>query len=360
VPTRQTSINARPSWVFGATALVVFGAFYAFEIVRRISFGFTSVEYILAPLITAGGLLLAAWTLRDFVLDRAGALRGLLVVLLAVGAWALAVNLAETTVFALLTGSSPEIWLAPINLLRFFDKLAGKFFLLAIWAGLYATLVLAFAAHAAARRAERAEALADAAKLRMLRYQLNPHFLFNTLNSLSALVHDGDRARADALIDRLAEFLRRSLDADARETVSMEEEFASGLDYLAIERVRFGERLNVSPVLDPAARDAAVPALILQPILENAVRHAVAARETPVTLRLEVRRNGNRLEILITDDGPGFPEVVPPGRVGLSNTEARLRAAYGEDASLALEDAPAGGAAVRLDLPFQALEGAPR
>lgn len=199
--------------------------------------------------------------------------------------------------------------------------------------------------------------LADA-RLQALRMQINPHFLFNTLNGISALV-ERDPAGVRRMVARLAELLRHALEGSAEQEVTLEEELGFLDRYLEIMQVRFGGRLRIQREIDPAVLDAHVPNLILQPLVENAVEHGVTRREDGGTIEIRAARNKGRLVLSVRDNGPPVPDVPVPGEggngVGLANTRARLAAMYGGEAALTLR--PAGdsdGLVAEVNLPFKA------
>ncbi|MDZ4373949.1 MAG: histidine kinase [Phenylobacterium sp.] len=187
-----------------------------------------------------------------------------------------------------------------------------------------------------ARRAADAEAAAQTAQLAMLRLQLNPHFLFNTLNAISGLVLERDVEGADRMITRLSDFLRASLDMEPTALVALGDELNTLEAYLQIEAVRFDERLQVTYDCPEALRAAQVPGFILQPLVENTIKHAVAPALRPIHLRISARAAGEDIVLAVTDDGDGFQTPIPrrPGGVGLRNIEARLAALYGADGRL--------------------------
>jgi two-component system sensor histidine kinase AlgZ len=196
----------------------------------------------------------------------------------------------------------------------------------------------------AAREAERREAaqslLAREAELKALKAQVQPHFLFNCLNSISALT-GSDPARAREMCLQLADFLRQSLAVGEKASISIGEELSLARSYLEVERIRFGKRLAVEEELDPSGRDCRVPPLLLQPLVENAVVHGIATLAEGGAVRLEASRSGNRLRIVI--ENPYDPEAParPPGGIGLKIVRDRLAALYGSDAMFAarrLED----------------------
>ena len=191
------------------------------------------------------------------------------------------------------------------------------------------------ASHAAAERALEAQVTAREAELRALRAQLNPHFLFNSLNSINALVgRDPEAARR--MCEGLGDFLRRTLQLGAREAVSLGEELALVDRYLAIEQVRFGERLRVQRVVEPEALDCLLPPLLLQPLVENAVKHGVAGRLEGGVVRIAAERRAGQLVVTLEnpldDDAP-----TPPGEgLGLENVRRRLAVLGAREASVAV------------------------
>ena len=219
-------------------------------------------------------------------------------------------------------------------------------------------MFLALANAEAVRAAERREAelrrAAKAAELRSLRYQVNPHFLFNTLNSLSALVLTGKTAAAEAMIQSIATFYRTSLTGDATVDVPLSDEIQLQRLYLDVEGVRFPERLRVAIDYPDALATACVPGLILQPLVENAVKHGVAATTRPVTIRIDAREANGQLSITVANDGPGTSsngERVGGGcGIGLTNVRDRLRARFGDAATMGI--ARDTGFAVTLTMPL--------
>jgi len=201
-------------------------------------------------------------------------------------------------------------------------------------------LIIATAkSHAAERRTLESQVHLREAELRALRAQLNPHFLFNSLNSINALI-GSDPPGARRMCERLGEFLRLTLRLGSRETVTLAEELQLVDHYAAIEVVRFGDRLRLDKSIDPAALSAQLPPLLLQPLMENAVKHGVAGRTGPVTLSLDVRFDGGM--VLITLENPVDEGYEAPGGTGtgLDNVRRRLAALGGREARLRVERAP--------------------
>jgi two-component system, LytTR family, sensor kinase len=203
-------------------------------------------------------------------------------------------------------------------------------------------------------RASQLEAQVAQARLGALKAQLQPHFLFNTLNAIVVLVRQQKVRQAEETLARFSDLLRAVLaDMEAQEVTLARELEYLGL-YLSIEQVRFSDRLRVDIDVDPELLDAAVPHMGLQPIVENAIRHGVGARATPGVVEIRARKDGARLRISVRDDGPGFGSNCPQAGMGLGlgNTRARLAQLYGADAQLLTESGAAGGATVTLLLPL--------
>lgn len=234
------------------------------------------------------------------------------------------------------------------------DNAANHYFFMAAWAALFLALCYAVEVGAAERRAARFRAAAQAAELRALRYQVNPHFLFNTLNSLSSLVLRENREEAERMIMNLATFFRTSLTADPAEDVPLSEEIRLQRLYLDIEAVRFPDRLKVDIAVPPALLGACVPALILQPLIENAIKYGVSRSKEPVTIRIRAREDSNGLVLSVEDDGAAMPdgEAEPGTGLGLRNVRDRLFARFGEQATARWGPLPEGGFAVTLFMPL--------
>jgi len=223
----------------------------------------------------------------------------------------------------------------------------------ALWFGIHNGRELA----GARERTLAAQSQANLAQLKMLRYQLNPHFLFNTLNAISTLVLEKDHDTAERMLGALSRFLRYSLDQEPQQKVPLKRELEVLDLYLQIEKMRFDERLQLDFVIDPATEKALVPCLILQPLIENAIKYAVSRREQGCHIALRAHASGDWLDLELTDDGPGSPAFAPgapPGTgVGLRNTRERLATLYGERQRLSVENRPEGGVRVRITLPLE-------
>ena len=208
-------------------------------------------------------------------------------------------------------------------------------------------------------KAELAEAKLQVteAQLQALKMQLHPHFLFNTLNSISALL-DEDAEAADQMLARLGDFLRMTLQNSGAQQVTLQEELEFLRCYLEIERVRFQDRLTVTMNIDAETLEARVPNLILQPIVENAIRHGIVSRIAPGQIDISAMLIGHALQLRVKDNGPGLRSadggraIVKEG-LGLGNTRARLAQMYGPAHGFEISDAPEGGLQVTLTIPFE-------
>jgi len=200
---------------------------------------------------------------------------------------------------------------------------------------------------------EQLEARLARAQLQSLRLQLHPHFLFNTLNTVNALIGT-DRHAAERVISGLSELLRMSLSSASEQEVSLARELELLAHYIEIQQIRFQDRLTVSFRIDPESRYALVPNLMLQPLVENAIRHGIAPRAAPGTVVVTATRRANRLELSVVDDGVGEkPRAQHRDGVGLGNTRARLLSLYGSDHRFEAGGEPGGGFAVRIEIPYR-------
>lgn len=200
---------------------------------------------------------------------------------------------------------------------------------------------------------EQLEARLARAQLQSLRLQLHPHFLFNTLNTINALIGT-DRHAAERVVSGLSELLRMSLSSASEQEVSLARELELLAHYIEIQQIRFQDRLTVSFRIDADARHALVPNLMLQPLVENAIRHGIAPRAAPGHVVVAATRRGSRLEISVVDDGVGEnPRAEHRDGVGLGNTRARLLSLYGSDHRFEARSPEAGGFAVHIEIPYR-------
>jgi LytS/YehU family sensor histidine kinase len=226
-----------------------------------------------------------------------------------------------------------------------------------MWYAVIVTFVYLFDEYRESRdhevRTAQLEARLAQAQLHALRLQLQPHFLFNTLNTISSVLYDDPRT-ADEMIARLSELLRATLRTSGRQEVTLEEELWFLDLYVDIMRARFDEKLVVALDVDPAAREALVPQLLLQPLVENAIKHGAGPRAT-ASIDVRARRDGDGLVLEVRDHGPGLgADASPAGHgVGLTNTMERLERLYGAGHGLTFREADGGGLSVGIRIPFR-------
>jgi two-component system, LytTR family, sensor kinase len=195
------------------------------------------------------------------------------------------------------------------------------------------------------------------ARFAALQAQVNPHFLFNTLNTIAVRARDGDRAGTVRMVEQLSEMLRRTLTRHRANEVRLDEELDLVRQYLAIEQARFPDRLRPVFEIDAAIAAAAVPSFALQHLVENAIRHGIARRSGAGTVIVRASRTGDVLELSVTDDGAGIDERTGmPAARGIENTRERLRALYGDRASLRVERAPGHGTIATLIVPYHEID----
>ena len=257
-----------------------------------------------------------------------------------------------------LEGTSGSLTLRQMWSNLFSSWLLFDLFMYGIALSIVSALVWQRRLRAAEVDAARLETALAQTEIKLLKAELDPHFVFNTLHTISALVHR-DPAAADRMICRLSDFLRLSLASTGALEVSLQQELAHLRSYMDVQMVRFRGRLTLAVDVPPELLSCQVPNLLLQPLIENVVKHAVAKGWKPVHAAVQARRRGERLEIEIADDGPGLGTAAPEGRregIGLTNTRARLRKLYGEAHRLTLEDRSEGGSRVLVELPYR--EGA--
>ena len=220
------------------------------------------------------------------------------------------------------------------------------------WTTAYLALSYSITVQAQERHAAELAVKAQEAQVRALRYQINPHFLFNTLNAIAALVRD-EPAKAEEMVVRLSDFFRRSLSVNPMEDLTLAQEVELQQLYLEIERTRFPDRLRFQVALEEGTHSALVPALLLQPLVENAVKHGVARAEAPSCIGIAARIEGSVLEIVVENDARTQGRVASGEKVGLQNVAERLRSRFGEEASLEASELPGGGFRNRILLPLR-------
>jgi signal transduction histidine kinase len=344
--------------VWTALALMFAGQMYAYSSMQgrpvpwTYALGYALADWyvfaILAPPV--------AWLGRRVRLEWPLRARHVLVHLSACGAFMLAYLLIRAWV---------QIWLQrlghrPEAFLTVFEWALVKTLphsLLIYWAVVATQHVVAYQQRARdrERRAAELEQRLTAARLQALQMQLNPHFLFNTLNAISSLMHK-DVDAADRMLVRLSELLRCALDSRDCQEVALREELAFLERYLEIEQTRFGPRLVIERSVDEGVLNARVPNLLLQPLVENAIKHGVERQRRPGIVRLSAQRQENEIVLTVRDNGPGLNPTDHSGRghgIGLSNTRRRLEQLYGAAQQLLMREAEGGGTEVIVRLPWR-------
>ena len=247
--------------------------------------------------------------------------------------------------------------------IQFLGAILLDFAILAAWSALYYGINFYVLLEEQQDQLQNLQVQASTAQLAMLRYQLNPHFLFNTLNSISTLVLLKQTERANAMLSRLSSFLRYTLVNEPESQVTLAQEVETLKLYLDIEKMRFEDRLRAHFEIDPAVSEARLPSLLLQPLVENAIKYAVTPQEEGADISVTARLAGPRVQISVTDTGPGLnearggaiqtePAVASTG-VGLVNTRDRLVQAYGADHRFETTSNAAGGFGVTIEVPFE-------
>ncbi|MEG8014353.1 MULTISPECIES: sensor histidine kinase [unclassified Sphingomonas] len=244
-----------------------------------------------------------------------------------------------------------------ITITRMLGFVFLNFVTLAGWSALYFGINFYLIVEQQIDQMEHLENQASSAQLAMLRYQLNPHFLFNTLNSISTLVLLKQTERANAMLSRLSSFLRYTLANEPTAHVTVAQEVDQLKLYLEIEKMRFEDRMRPKFDIDPRAERARLPSLLLQPLVENAIKYAVTPQEEGAEICVTVRLAGERVQIAVSDTGPGLIDGrISPSLstgVGLANIRDRLVQAYGPDHRFETRSTPAGGFSVEIEIPYQ-------
>lgn len=236
----------------------------------------------------------------------------------------------------------------------------AKFYIILSWSGLYFGIKYYQMLQEEKQKALLASSMAHQAQLKMLRYQLNPHFLFNTLNAISTLILIKDSDKANKMVNKLSRFLRFSLDNDPIKKVRLEKEIDALLLYLDIEKVRFDEQLEVTIDLSEETKQALVPSLICQPLIENSIKYAIAQVEGIGKVGIRSKKVGDDLEIAISDNGPELEsdpnKLFRKEGVGLNNIQQRLQSLYGKNFVFNMSKNEGSGLCVTIVIPFETLE----
>lgn len=292
------------------------------------------------------------WICRRTARAEAGIAARATLLLAACYLLALLWSYTSSAAFLLAQGRS----LNTMPLARYFDHATTQALALLTWTACYFGINQFLTLQAIKERALQSEALAREAELRALRYQLNPHFLFNSLNTIASLVVDRQMEAAHGMILRLSGFLRVTLEG-GDDRISLGAEAAFVEHYLAIESIRFSDRLRYEIEISPGALDQMVPRMILQPLVENAIRHGLRRTEKDGLVRITGHQANGYLELAVADNGIGLGTESPVFGIGLTNTRRRLEATYGQRASIELASNASTGATAVLRIPISSKAG---
>ncbi|MFT5163783.1 MAG: two-component system LytT family sensor kinase [Alteromonadaceae bacterium] len=265
------------------------------------------------------------------------------------GVWTIVKNLNLWEIYKF--GYRPDEWI------DYFQFIMGSFYIMLCWSGLYFGIKYYQMLQSERQKSLISRTKAHEAQLTMLRYQLNPHFLFNTLNAISTLILINENKIANGMVTKLREFLRYTLDKDPIKKVTLDQEIYAIKLYLDIEKVRFEDRLQTRFELSDQARGALVPSMILQPLIENAIKYAVAYNEHGGNICVKGHTFGQDLLIEVSDNGPGTRLVDghPADRigVGIRNTQERLQALYDNNYSFVMSDNEPTGLVINIRMPIE-------
>jgi len=244
-----------------------------------------------------------------------------------------------------------------ISLYEYFGWYSYSFFIILSWAALYFGIKFYQALQEEKQRSLKATSMAHEAQLKMLRYQLNPHFLFNTLNAISTLVLVGESKMANTMVTELSKFLRYSLENDPMQKVDLAQELGALELYLNIEKVRFEDRLRLHFDIEDKARRGLIPSLLLQPLVENSIKYAISKNENGGKISVVAKVFAGELFIEVADDGPGI-DVGASGLptfkgVGLANFRDRLQEIYGDNQSCKFSKAEPSGLKINIRIPYE-------
>ena len=324
---------------------------------RPVTWGYAASQQFIYPYLWAAGTVVVLWLANCFPVEGRHWLRHLLLHLLFATGFVFFISGCFQVIYHFIFIHGPGKPYEPWTTLQWIIYNSSENY------GIYGLLLLlnqVFRYYRRFREGElrtsRLQTQLTRAQLEALKMQLHPHFLFNTLHSISALLHR-DPDAADRMIARLGDFLRLTLENSGAQEVSLQKELEFLTCYLEIERVRFQDRLTTSLDVDASALDTPVPNLILQPIVENALRHGVAQTRGPGRVEISAKRENGSLRIRVWDNGPGIKTITRPDDglkkvgLGLSNTRARLEQLYGAAHRFEMENAPGGGLLVTLEIP---------
>ena len=344
---RENFLNLRSFWQIQIIGWV---CFYLFDLLESIHNFLTKHEFIDEETVPIALMFLGSFALRPFCRWLLRQSQSWVALELKAAAGAMVTSIPVACAAGLILQNFYHVpWHAVVAVW------AWSFFILFMWCSLYFSIKQWQQSSSEKERLLRAESEVREARLLALRYQLNPHFLFNSLNAVSTLVLDGNVPAATRMLAQIGELLRTSLDSEVRAEVPLSQELAFTEGYLAIEQTRLGERLRIDMAIPLDTRDALVPNMLLQPLVENAVRYGVAPLVEGGWIAIKSALHADRLRIVIGNSGRrGEAELKKNGNgIGLGNTAERLKTLYGTDFEFSLGWPEAGGCEVVLELPLR-------
>jgi len=344
---RENVLNLRSFWQI---QIIGWCCFYLFDLLESIHNFLTKREYIREETVPIAFMFLGSCALRPFCRWLLRQSQSWVALELKAAAAAMVTSIPVACAACLILQIFyPVPWHAWLTVLMW------SFFILFMWCSLYFSIKQWQQSSMERERLLRAESEVREARLLALRYQLNPHFLFNSLNAVSTLVLDGNAAAATRMLAQIGDLLRSSLDSEVTAEVALAQELEFTEGYLAIEQTRLGDRLKFDLAIPIETRDALVPSMLLQPLVENAVRYGVAPLVEGGRIAIRSALHGGRLRIVIENSGArGEGEQKKNGNgIGLGNTAERLKTLYGADFEFTLGWPEAGGCEVVLDLPLR-------
>jgi hypothetical protein len=344
---RENVLNLRSFWQI---QIIGWSCFYLFDLLESIHNFLTKRVYIKEETVPIVLMFLGSFALRPFCRSLLRQSQSWIAFELKAAAAAMVTSIPVACVASLILQNFYHVpWDAVVTVW------AWSFFILFMWCSLYFSIKQWQQSSMEKERLLRAESEVREARLLALRYQLNPHFLFNSLNAVSTLVLDGNAPAATRMLAQIGDLLRTSLDSEVTAEVTLSQELAFTEGYLAIEQTRLGERLTIDMAVPMETRDALVPSMLLQPLVENAVRYGVAPLVEGGWIAITSALDANRLRIVIGNSGRrGEGEQKKNGNgIGIGNTVERLKTLYGTDFEFSLGWPEAGGCEVVLELPLR-------
>ena len=344
---RENVLNLRSFW---KTQIIGWCFYYLFDLLESIHSFLTNRVFVIEESMPILFMFLGSFVLRPYCRSLLRQSPSWIAFELKAGAAAIVISIPVACAAGLvLQNLYPVPWHAYVTMLMW------SVFMLFMWCSLYFSIKQWQQSSMEKERLLRAESEVREARLLALRYQLNPHFLFNSLNAVSTLVLDGNALAATRMLAQIGDLLRTSLDSEVTAEVTLSQELAFTEGYLAIEQTRLGERLRIDMAVPIETRDALVPSMLLQPLIENAVRYGVAPLVEGGRIAIKSAVHADRLRIVIGNSGrrdEGEQKTNGSG-IGLGNTAERLKTLYGTDFEFSLGWPDAGGCEVVLELPLR-------